>query len=428
MTNLKFQPSTEWLRLNRSITTIAKRIPSCNNLDLNKVANDLFLDKVTMPSEQLEDWLSEATEQQAREFVDLYMQLWNQTPRKAFDGRSPDQEAANYQPGNTDRLSKTNEWTKLSDLLLTIQGNFQAELYEILDNYPQKSWKPVINNVHRLFERYYYTVIGDFLPEETVSPADLVEGETVGRNVRLPKNEQVIIRLFKSPEQHKDVHKQIRMTVGQESLEHSPLMLDLAHGHKKSQYFPHDYSYNQCLDHVRKHVPDGELSAVATELWRYSLLAWRAHNVVLKKAFDKTGWISLWQEIFNKAASEWQATDEVFEILMQAVHEQSMPMSAAAQMLHASNGRYIEPLDRNEFLQYMALYDMQNTFHSLFLSPLITYLPLLEVRFVEPMDITQEIDDFMQSGVDFVNEISKPPSYFRLRKPVAAKLWQELNF
>lgn len=147
---------------------------------------------------------------------------------------------------------------------------------------------------------------------------------------------------------------------------------------------------------------------------------------MLKKSFDKPEWIALWKEIFYKAALEWQTTDEVFEILIKQIHERVMPMNAAAQMMNAPEGRYIEPADRGEFLQYVALYDIQNTFLSLFLSPLLTYLPILEVRFVEPLNMPQEVSDFMEHGVDFTNEISKPPSYFRLRQSVAAKLWKEI--
>ncbi|QQS20342.1 hypothetical protein IPL85_02755 [Candidatus Saccharibacteria bacterium] len=424
MTKLKFKPDKEWRQLHTNITAIALHIPSCQDLDLNKVGNDLFLDKVIMPSEQLENWLSEATKKQAKEFVDLYMRFWNQTPRKALSGDTPEQQAAKQRSTNKGKVATGNQWTKISDLLMTIQGKFQAELYEILDNYPLKSWKPVINNVHRLFERYYYTVIEDFLPDETVAPADLVDGELIGRKVRLTKGEQILIRLFKSPSRHQDPYKQIRMMVGQESLERSPLMLDLAEGHDKSQYFPHDYSYNQCLKYVKKQAPDGTLPSVTRELWLYSLLAWRERNVVLKKAFEVPEWITLWQEIFEKAATEWQTSDEIFEILIKRIHNQAMPMDAAMQIMNAPGERYIEPLDRDEFLQHMALYDLQNTFHNLFLSPLVSYLPILEVRFVEPLDIAQEVSDFMEFGVDFTNEISKPPSYFRLRQPVAAKLWK----
>lgn len=424
MTTLKFEPTTQWKTLYNRLTKITKDIPSLQKINLSKVANDLYLHKVTMPTEQLETWLSQATETQAKKFIALYLEFWNQTPRKALNGQTPDEAASRHQSGNKE-CSDDNQWAKILDLLLTVQGNFQAELYEVLDNYPQKAWKPIIDNVHRLFERYYHTVIEEFLPGQTVAPADMIEAAIATHEIVLPQYEQITVRLFKSPGHHKDVHQQIRMTVGQESLQRAPLMLDLMAQHKKSQVFPHDYWYNQCLAHLQKQETAHELPLVAVELWRFCALGWRSNNAVLKKAFKKSEWLGLWQQFLTKASKNWQTTDEVFEIVIKQIHEQVVPMNAAMQQLQAPENRYIQPLDRGEFLQYITMFDIQRSFAHLFLSPLISYLPLLEVRYVEPMNIAEEVGDFINSGVDFVLEISKPPSYFRLREPAASELWQE---
>jgi hypothetical protein len=425
VTKLKFEPTARWKTTYKRLKAEAKDIPSLQKVDLYKVANDLFLDKVTMPTEQLEAWLSQATEVQAEKFVALYMEFWNQTPRKALNGQAPDKAASKHQSGKKEHPTD-NQWAKISDLLLTVQGNFQAELYEALDTLPQKSWKPIIDNVHRLFERYYYTVIEEFLPDQTIAPADLVESAKANHGVLLPRDEQILVRLFRSPGNHHDVHKQIRMTVGQESLQRAPLMLDLVAQNKKSQVFPHDYWYNQCLAHLQKQATAHELPAVVAELWRFCALGWRSNNAVLKKAFNQSEWLELWQKSFTKASTDWQTTDDMFEIIIEQIHEQVAPMNAAVQQLQAPKDRFIEPLERSEFLQYMTLFDIQASFSRLFLSPLITYLPLLEVRYVEPLNIAEEVDDFTHSGVDFVAEISKPPSYFRLRVPAASELWQEM--
>lgn len=426
MTLLEFTPTAGWKSLHKRLVSEATNIPSCKKVDFIAVANDLYLDKITLPSERLETWLSQATETQAEQFVALYQLFWNQTPRKALDGRTPNQEAARHKSSRK-KGQTHDEWTKIASLLLTIQGNFQAELYEALDNYPQKQWKPIINNIHRLFERYYHTVIGEFLPDQTVAPADMVDTAITAHNVILPGTDQIIVRLFRSPDTHSDVHKQVRMLVAQESLERAPLMLDLLAQRTKSETFPHDYDYNQCLKHLQEYAGGNELPIIAKELWRYCALSWRAHNQVLAKAFNKPEWLELWQQYFTKAATDWQTTDEVFEIIVRRIHEQVAPMDAAAQQLQAPEDHFIQPLDRSEFLQYMTLFDIQTSFGRLFLSPLITYLPLLETRYVEPMLLTEELDDFVNSGVGFVIKTSKPPSYFKLRNPVASKLWQELG-
>lgn len=425
MQKLQFEPPSEWKTTYKRLTAVAKDIPSLQKVNFTKVANDLFWDKVTMPTEQLETWLSRATETQAKRFVDIYMKFWNQTPRQSLHSKTPNEVAAQQQSSNKNRPSDT-QWTKISDMLLTIQAEFQVELYEVLDTYPQKAWKPIIDNVHRLFERYYYTVIEEFLPDQTVAPADLVDYAMVEQKIVLPPCEQIIIRLFRSPERHKDVHNQIRMRVGQESLQEAPAMLDLMAQTKKSQTFPHDEWYNQCLAHLQKQKTAAELPAVAAELWRFCATEWRSDNAILKKAFKQSEWLELWEQLLSKASKDWQTTDEVFEIIIKQIHERVIPMNAVVQQLQAPEDRYIKPLGRAEYRQYMTLLDIQSSFAHLFLSPLISYLPLLEVRYVEPLDIAEEVGGFIQSGVDFVVEISKPPSYFRLREPAASQLWKQL--
>ena len=73
------------------------------------------------------------------------------------------------------------------------------------------------------------------------------------------------------------------------------------------------------------------------------------------------------------------------------------------------------------------LYKLGNEFCELFLTPLVTYFPILEIHYIDPIDLKEEIDSFEEKdgfGEGFDFWISKPPSEFRLRS-MGKKIWQE---
>lgn len=424
MTRLKFSPTKEF---KTSFAVLAKVIENINfpkDFDLNQLANDLYADKIGMPTEILEGIVDYANnERQLEQLSETFIAFWNDTPRKSLGGLSPNAYATkNRRPT---KETKSSDWHKIMDLLLSVQGNFQSEVYETLDQLDQKFRELIIKDVHRLFERYYYTVIKDLLPDQA-APADLVDDAIMTEQIKQPSDGQIQIRLFKSPAKHKDLHKKIRMQVGIETIQDFPIVQDLLARNKKSNLYPDDPWYNQCLAHLTKiKVNQADIGAVVFQLWLFSLDQWRKDNILVARAYTTQAWQQLWWQVFEGAKIDWQSTDEIFDQMLKKIHNEVLPMDATANLINAPKGRFIQPTDRLEELQYLGYFFLGSTFESTFLSPLVTYLPLIEMRYIEPINIGAEIRQFMGFKGRFSDSINKPPSYFKFREPLGTKLWSK---
>lgn len=422
---LKFTPTKKWNELFDDLETVVSSIDHPPVVSLHAVFNDIYADKIISPLDPVGRLLANATEAQAQQVIDLFMQLWNMTPRAAFKDKTPNQMAAQLPPQPTIKKAVDTGWSETLELLMNIQGNFQAELYDSLAILKATDQKKVIAYSHRLFERFLHTVLEDPLPNQ-VAPADLITNQMERTGLKLPRNTQAQVRVYKTPVKNPLPDRRIRTTAGMEEVHQFPLIHDYFNGHKKSEYYASDTLYCRMLAAVGKQQPQTETQVMAAA-WRYAVESWRTSSHALQVAYDSEKW-QLWLiRQFDLACTEWVSTDDIFDAITTRIHEEVMPMQIVIDQQNAPKGRYIAPSNADELAAYMTMLDIQTSYARDFLSALTTYLPLIETRYIVPLNIAEELADYLGSGENLIDIISKPPSYFALRSPIGAKLWRDVK-
>jgi len=422
---LKFTPTKKWNQLFDDLEAIVASSGHAPAANLSAIFNDIYDDKIISPLDPVGRLLANATEAQAQQIIDLFMQLWNMTPRAAFKDKTPDQMRAKQPLQAATKKAVDTGWSETLSLLMNIQGNFQAELYDSLVMLDTGDQKKVIDYSHRLFERYLHTVIEDALPNQ-VSPADLVINQMERTGLKLPRNTQAQVRVYKTPVKNPLPDRRMRTTAGMEEIRQFPLIHDYFSGLKKPEFYANDTLYRRVLTAVSKQQPQTEVQVLAA-VWRYAIESWRTSNHALKVAYDSEEWRVWWIRQFDLACTEWVSTDDIFDAITTRIHEEVMPMQIVIDQQNAPDGRYIAPSNADELAAYMTMLDIQTSYARDFLSTLATYVPLVEARYIVPISIAKELADYLGSGEKFIDSISKPPSYFILRSPLGAKLWRDMK-
>jgi len=361
-------------------------------------------------------------EKDLKEFLQIMTDLWNNSPHKSLGGKSPSEVARGIPGAN----KNDSDWEKISDVLLSIQGEFQKEIYKIIDKKPMSTKETVTDYIHLLFQRYFYTALKN--KYDSVSYADMVSRIEIDEKVKIPVDHQLMLRLFKTPTISKDSHRQIRMMMGIENIEGFPLIHDLCRKAGEKPIFYKDEYYLKILAALSKTLGKNlSYKRVLIALWNFILIEWWSTDILLNKIFNLKDFSDLLFSAVENSSKEWSSVDMLFDFFFKQSEKTGFDLKYTKNMVHNANDKFISPENRFEEVQAIMLYKLGNEFCELFLTPLVTYFPILEIHYIDPIDLKEEIDSFEEKdgfGEGFDFWISKPPSEFRLRS-MGKKIWQE---
>lgn len=320
------------------------------------------------------------------------------------------------------------DWLRIADLLLSIQGEFQQVVYDTIDPFPRLIQQEVLNGVHHLFARYYASAVEG--PQGSASPQDVVDAAIEELSIQTPEDARINLRLYRSPERSRNPHRQIRMRMGLEYIAQFPLVADLTTNRRGKPLYFADPAYCQCLVTLGKHAVGGIKPAVILRgLWEYVGTNWWSNNPVFAQVYTLVEFENMLRIALESSTEDWGSTDELFDEIFQRTEGAGLAMDHPKKVMAMPRGTFEEPKDEEEFLQDMALFHLGNQLCSEWLFPLATYLPLLEYHYLEPFPMVEDLHEFAAASrkrpVSLSSWVSKPPSYFRIRKGIATTLWQE---
>lgn len=364
-------------------------------------------------------------EDKLNELLQILSNLWNLSPHKSLNNLSPLNivKKANESekiPDNSD------DWTKISDLLLGIQGNFQKEVYDIIDEKSKKIKLTILNNIHHVFQRYFYTAIEN--RPNSASYSDIVFQTAENKKIKLPINSQLFLRLYKTPAKSNNPYRQIRMQMGIEDWNNFPLIKDLKMEQDKLNTFYEDKFYVKIINSLSKHLGKNRSpEMILIGLWNFITIEWWNKNAFLTKVFKFDDFSKLLFSAISNSKNEWASTDMLFDILTKKAEGAGFDLSYAKLMTKYPKDIFIEPKNKNEEIQAMLFYILGAEFCQIFLTPLTTYFPILDIHYRDKFDLREEINIFKEKdgfGQEFDVWISKPPSEFCL-KPLGISIWQK---
>lgn len=351
----------------------------------------------------------------------LHNELWNATPLKMLGGKSPLQVLKEQSPQGRKPYG---DWMQISDLLLGIQGEFQKRVYDVIDTFPPAFQEEILSGVHTLFQRFFYTALED--REGAPSPHDIVDEGIRQKNIMLPSDSQLALRVFRSPVENADPHKRMRMVMGFESWETFPLIADYLSESKPT--YSRDEMYDFLLVNLGKESLDSQESTLGFLLEKSLGLWWRKNDTV-RAIYSQKEWETLWYTILTKSAKDWFDTDLIFEMIFRRMEKNKIDLDFLRENLVGPRGKFQRPGNEYEMLQQIFLFSLGCEYAEFFITPLATYLPILDLHYVEPLDIRSEIEEYKelkQKGESFAEWLAKPPSQIRLR-PIGRDVWLRLT-
>lgn len=342
----------------------------------------------------------------------LHNELWNHTPLKILDGKSPWQMVQDRSPKESSPC--TDDWVKISELLLSIQGSFQKEVYGQIKNLGHKMKKDIFSYSHLLFQLYLYSALEN--RDGTPSWQDIIGGEARRLNIKVPSGYQISIYVFRTPRINPRSQEQMRMSVGVLNWDEFPVIHDLKGIAKGMYYFKGDDFYTHLLDKLAG-VQTEEAGKFIRIYLSEILHIWWMANKDLQKSFKFSQWYDFWLRWLSKAGSGWCSTDNIFDEIVAQLNKAGINTEFVMQNIKGPKGIFCEPRSEGEFLQEMLLFHLGVEYSLFFLTPLTTYLPLLEIHYNEPCDVGFEIRDYasFKGKQPFPISVSKPASSFKFK-------------
>lgn len=309
--------------------------------------------------------------------------------------------------------NSVDSWMNIGDLLLSIQADFQNQVYDAIAPYPKKFQEEILSGVHILFTRFYFSALED--KEGVPSPYDIVMHERQEKHVIIPPETELALLLRRSPIKNASTKRRIRMYVGLMSWERFPIVQNVQ-DKDVPLLFPKDLTYirvTHTLLLAKKIVSPQQFfrQVVAT-----SLEMWRVQDKILSRVFSQEGWLIFWQEYLNDAAKGVVITDDLFDVLFRQFKKADIPVDFIVGLLNHERSEF-DAANNARFAQQVNMYfSLTCNYASYFLFPLSIYFPVLSLFYVEPIDIFREIDEYREvfPHKSFCEWLAKPASEFIL--------------
>lgn len=354
--------------------------------------------------------------------LSLHNELWNATPLKMLNGKSPLQMMTKTNLGKHGKNVVLDDWMRIGDLLLKIQGDFIYNLYRVIDLLPAAKRDEVLDNSHLLFQRYIHTALTE--KDNAVSWKDIIDEESRYHKINLPPESQLAVKVYRSPVHSNEPHRQLRSWVGLETYNEFPLISDLTAGSPFRPRFPKDIYYLFLLKELKK-VDPARPQELLDQIIDISVNCWWRRNQVVNSVFTLEEWGEFWKGCLRKALAGWYSTDETFFSVFEKAGERNVCVDFIQKNVSADRGKYFSPKSEGDVLQEQFMFNLGIEFNRLFLTPLATYFPVLDLYYKEPFEMGKEIEGYFKIGykaVDFSDWISRPPSQIKF-KPLGCALW-----
>lgn len=310
-------------------------------------------------------------------------------------------------------MHQNNSWMDVEDLLLSIQADFQNQVYEAIEPYPKKFQEEILSSIHMLFTRFYFSSLEN--KAGTPSPYDIVMQERKQKDVIIPAQNELTILLRRSPIRNAPARRRIRMYVGLMPWEQFPIVQNV-HNKNLPLFFPNDFSYTQLTHLLMRAKNNDSPYEFFCQLVGASLEMWRREDKILSSIFSKEGWLIFWQEYLKDAAKGVVSTDGLFDVFFELLRKANVPVDFIQGLLNHECSES-DARGNEHFAQQINLYlTLTGNYASYFLFPLSIYFPVLSLFYVDPIDISQEIDDYKEVSLheSFCSWIAKPASEFAL--------------
>ena len=340
----------------------------------------------------------------------LHNELWNHTPLKMLGGKSPWQTL----PKSSKGPPLVDDWLKVSELLLSVQGSFQDKLYSDIKSFSHVEKKEIFSHSHFLFQRYLYSAIED--RPGAPSWQDIINEESKRLKVKVPPDHQISVLVFETPRKNPRPQEKMRMTMGITSWEDFPVIHDLSDRGKEQYFFRGDGFYAYLLGKLTPNMTADRskfIKIYLSEILHY----WWSINESIHQTFKFSQWYDFWWGWLQKARGDWCSTDEVFGQIIDSLTIAGVATDFITSGFKGAEGKFRDPESDAEHQQEMMFYFLGVEYALYFLTPLTTYLPLLEIHYIEPFNVDLEIKDFRSFRREeaMVMLISKPASQFKLR-------------